>query len=115
MEKYIEVIKHIVELVKTTEEAFQYVQEKVDHLDYESGKAMLVEIRHAIESIESSLEPINEEGSMDDLNASLAQMKSEIEKILLAEEEAFHTGDLFNAFHDFKGHFNTTLTKFLQS
>lgn len=84
MEKYIEVLTRILELSDTLQEGIEHIQLKLAEEKIEDAKILLHDVAEALEAIDQSLSPIEEELPDNSINYLNYNLLKEIKKIILS-------------------------------
>lgn len=86
MEKYIEVLTRILELSDTLQEGIEHIQLKLAEEKIEDAKILLHDVAEALEAIDQSLSPIEEELPDNSFNYLIYNLLKEIKEILILIE-----------------------------
>jgi len=82
IKKYQEVIEKILELLDTMEEGLDYVQNQVRKLKYEDAFIVMNDLIDALDSIDSSIQPMQNELQQNNINALSSALKVCLNKVV---------------------------------
>ncbi|WZL73749.1 hypothetical protein QBE52_03165 [Clostridiaceae bacterium 35-E11] len=87
MEKYIEVINRIFELLETVQEGLGYVNIQMEELRHEEALDMINDVLDGMESIENALEPMMEHLSENTIKELSLEVRKQLQTALKYYEE----------------------------
>jgi len=82
MEKYREVIERILELLNTMEEGLDYVQNQLGELKYEEALIVVKDLIDALDSIDSSIQPMDNKLPQNNISALSSSLKACFDKVV---------------------------------
>lgn len=82
MESYTDVIKNILELLKTIEEGIFHMEKLILKLEYEECVVMFQDVLHGIEGIETSMMPMLEKLPENNISTLMEKIYSSVENIV---------------------------------